>query len=311
MKYLGVDIGGTAVKLGIVDEHGVILCKGSYDVNFDNYKTPIIETVLSSVDLFLEQNHQLMEEIIKIGVSATGQIDSYLGKVIGVGGNIENWDQTPIKTMFEEKYHKHTTVVNDANCMIIGEKWIGSAKGKEHVIGITIGTGVGGGIIVNGDILLGNVGIAGELGHFSINQNGLLCGCGNKGCYEMYASTTALVKIVKERYHTLNILEPIDSINGTLIFQYVANKNDLVCAIVDQWLTTIAVGLVSLTHVFNPEMIVIGGGVSSQEELFLQPIRKKVLAGILPKFKEHLEINGATLGNDAGLIGAVYYAIKH
>ncbi|MEG0276819.1 MAG: ROK family protein [Coprobacillus sp.] len=311
MKYLGVDIGGTAVKLGIVDESGKILCKDNYDVSFDHYKTPIIETVLKSIDLFLKDNHESIENIEKIGVSATGQIDTNQGKVIGVGGNIDNWDQTPIKAIFEDKYHKHTTVVNDANCMIIGEKWIGSAKDKDNVIGITIGTGVGGGIIINGDILLGNVGIAGELGHFSIDHKGVQCSCGNVGCYERYAATTALIKMVKAQYDELDIKESIEEINGKLIYDYVHNHNEKITAIVDEWLDNIAIGLVSLTHIFNPEMIVLGGGVCQQEELFLKPIRQRVLEKAMPRFKEHLEITAAKLGNDAGLIGAVYYAMKH
>ncbi|MEG0591714.1 MAG: ROK family protein [Coprobacillus sp.] len=311
MKYLGVDIGGTAVKLGIVDEVGNILCKASYDVSFDQYKTPIIDTVLKSIDLFLKENQETIEHIEKIGVSATGQIDTTQGKVIGVGGNIANWDQTPIQEIFERVFQKKTTVVNDANCMIIGEKWIGSAKDKNQVIGITIGTGVGGGIIVNGEILLGHVGIAGELGHFSIDRNGIECSCGNVGCYERYAATTALIKMVKDKYNDLDIKESIDDINGKLIFDYVHNGNKKIADIVDEWLDNIAAGLISLTHIFNPEMIVLGGGVCQQEELFLKPLQQKVLDKVMPRFKEQLEIKAAKLGNDAGLIGAVYYAIKH
>lgn len=309
MKYLGIDIGGTAVKLGIVDEQGNIIFKNSYDVCFDNYRTSIIETVLNSIDIFLNENKVLLDDIEKIGVSATGQIDTGQGKVIGVGGNIENWDQTPIKQILEEKYHKDTTVVNDANCMIIGEKWIGSAKGVSNVIGITIGTGVGGGIIVNDEILLGHVGIAGELGHFSIDRSGVKCTCGNSGCYERYAATTALVRMIQEHYDQLGIKESIDEMNGKLIFAY--HDNPIIADILDEWIDNIAIGLISLTHIFNPEMIVLGGGVCQQDELFLKPLRTKILNKVMPRFKQHLEIKAAQLGNDAGLVGAVYYAIKH
>ena len=311
MQYLGVDIGGTAVKLGIVEETGNILYSDSYDVNFDGYQTPIIETVVKSIHLFLKKHQVNSKEISKIGVSATGQIDTKKGSVIGAGGNIINWIGVNIKERLEKEFNIYTTVVNDANCMIIGEQWKGAATNKQNVIGITIGTGVGGGIIIDGNILLGNVGIAGELGHFSIAKDGVTCTCGNKGCYERYAATTALVRMIKEKYDTLDIKEPIDAINGKIIFEYGHAGNQKVLSILDEWLDNIASGLVSLIHIFNPESIVLGGGVCAQEELFLKPLKEKVFAKAMPRFKEHLEIKSALLGNNAGLVGAVHYAIEH
>lgn len=311
MNYLGVDIGGTAVKLGVVGETGDILCSDSYDVSFDGYQTPIIETVSKSITLFLNKHQVDIKELSKIGVSATGQIDTKQGSVIGAGGNIINWIGVNIKERLETDFGLYTTVVNDANCMIIGEQWKGAAVNKQNVIGITIGTGVGGGIIVDGNILLGNIGIAGELGHFSIAKDGVMCTCGNVGCYERYASTTALVNMVKEKYDQLDIKEPMESINGKLIFEYGHIGNKEILLIIDEWLDNIASGLISLIHIFNPEIIVLGGGVCTQEELFLKPLKEKVFAKAMPRFKEHLEIKSAVLGNNAGLVGAVYYAIEH
>ena len=197
MKYLGIDIGGTSVKLGLVTDKGKILASDNYEVAFDNYKTPIFETVKKSIERFLKDNSINKNELMGIGVSATGQVNSNTGVIVGVGGNIKNWCNTEIKKELEEIYNLKTTVINDANSMVIGEQWIGKAKNYKNIIGITIGTGVGGGIIVNSNVLLGNIGIAGELGHFSINSNGKVCTCGNICCYEQYASMTALIKNVK------------------------------------------------------------------------------------------------------------------
>lgn len=306
MNYLGIDIGGTAVKLGIVTEDGTITITHTKDVAFDCYETPIIETVMVAIDELLNAFTIDVNTLKGIGVSATGQIDVATGKVIGVGGNIKNWCDTMIKQELESRYHLKTTVLNDANAMILGEAWLGAAKGKGNVVGITIGTGVGGGIIVNHQILHGKLGIAGEVGHFSIDQDGLRCTCGNTGCYEQYASMTALVKKVEAERAHLNIPSDI-TINGRYIFDELRIGNAQIKPIVEQWIEQIGKGLVSLTHLFNPEVIVIGGGVSKQDDLFIQPLCAYVISHVMKKFKEDLRLVAATLGNDAGLVGAVYY----
>lgn len=309
MYYLGVDIGGTAVKLGLVNEQGKIIVGSSAQLNFDHYQTPIMDTVLKSIHELFEKTDEQASDLAGIGVSATGQIDTEHGTVIG--GNIESWIGVNIKEIMESEFHCPVTVINDANSMIIGEQWIGAAKGIQNVIGITIGTGIGGGIIVDGNILLGSRGIAGELGHFMIMEDGIPCACGNAGCYERYAATTALIRMVQEAYDDLNIKEPKEEINGVLIFDYVRKGNPGVCAILDEWMDHIAAGLISLVHIFNPSCIVIGGGVCRQEGFFMMPLKEKVLAGVMPCFREGLDIQSAVLKNDAGLIGAVYYTMLH
>ena len=312
MMYLGIDIGGTAVKIGIVSEKGKILTSSSFDVAFDKYETPIIETVKKGIDIFLNYNKIVPKMLSGIGVSATGQVDSNIGSIVGVGGNIKNWCGTEIKKEIESIYNIKTTVVNDANCMVIGEQWIGKAKGFKNIIGITIGTGVGGGIVVDSKVLLGRIGIAGELGHFSINSQGKKCTCGNLGCYEQYASMTALVNMVKEKYEKLIGIEVSkEEINGKLIFQELEKGNPDVQAIVNEWIENIGKGLVSLTHIFNPEIILIGGGVSKQEKLLIEPLRKYVLSNTMSKFASDLKIESAELGNNAGLVGGVYYNISN
>lgn len=307
--YLGIDIGGTAVKFGLVDEDGTMVSKVSeYPVRFDNYETPIIETVVKSARLFMEANNKDFTEIAGIGVSATGGINSKLGIVEGSAGHIKNWEGTNIKARLESEFGVNTEVLNDANAAALGEMWKGAAIGKENVVVMTIGTGVGGGIIVDSKILLGRKGFAGEIGHIPVNVDGEDCSCGNKGCIEHYGSTSALVRNVKEAVISGEI-KGIEAgkVDGRLIFKEVAAGNDTVKKYVDEWISYISATLVGLVHIFNPEMIILGGGVSRQKELFVDKVRERVLHGVMSNFAIGLTVEAAKLGNDAGIIGAVRF----
>ncbi len=309
--FLGIDIGGTAVKMGTVDENGTILLSYEASVAFDHYDTPILQTVLKESEKFLKDNKIDPMDLRGIGISATGQIDVPKGIVAGSGGNIRNWEGSDLKEAFTQKYRLPVTVVNDANCVALGEKWIGSAKNAKDVIVLTIGTGLGGGIIVNDQILLGRAGFGGELGHFSIHMQGEPCTCKNRGCFEQYASMTALVRSVGKYCEAAapGCLKD-RPVNGRTIFEAVAGGDAAITRIVDTWIQDISAGIVSLVHIFNPELVIIGGGVSTQEELFIAKLREKVLEAVMPNFKQGLTLRAATLGNNAGMIGAVYYLIQ-
>ena len=277
--YLGVDIGGTAVKLGLVDETGRVLRRAERSVSFDGYKTPILDTVQRAIRDFLAED---APKIAGIGVSATGQIDSRRGVVAGTCGNF------PV------------TVANDANCMQLGEVWAGAARGYTDVVGVTLGTGVGGGILTGGRLLEGARGLGGELGHFRLHAlDGVACTCGAIGCYERYAATTALVRGAQRT--------GLDAPDGRTIFEAAAAGDARTQAVLNHWINEIAQGLAGLVHIFNPQLILIGGGVSAQQALLIDPLAEKVRASIMPAFAEGLEVKAAALQNDAGLVGAVYY----
>ncbi len=298
--YLGVDIGGTAVKLGVVDAFGHVGIMDEVSVSFDNYQTPIMDTVSGAIDRFLQKNDIEKAQLAGVGVSATGQVDSAKGLVAGTCGNLPGWSGTDIRARLEKQLALPVTVANDANCMCLGEVWAGAAKGYTDVIGVTIGTGVGGGILAGGKLLEGRRGLGGELGHFPIHaKDGVKCTCGNIGCWERYASTSALVRAAKTMDKTLE--------NGRVIFEAAHQGRADVLALLAGWTDEIAAGLIGLTHIFNPQIILIGGGVSLQQELLIEPLRKKVMSGVMPAFAEGLELRAASLGNDAGLVGGVYY----
>ena len=299
-QYLAIDIGGTSAKLGLLNETGAVLRKTEAGVAFDGYQTPILTTVLEAADRFLTTEGIDPASLAGIGVSATGQIDSRKGTVVGTCGSLPNYIGSPIKEKLEEKFHRPVTVANDANCMCLGEVWVGGAKGYTDVIGVTIGTGVGGGILTGGRLLEGARGLGGEMGHFRLHaENGLLCTCGAVGCWERYASTTALVR-------GAHAIDP-KLTDGRAIFAAAEAGNPLVLDLIDRWTDEIAQGLAGMVHIFNPQLILIGGGVSAQEKFLIEPVAAKVRRWIMPAFAEGLEIRAAQLHNDAGMVGAVYY----
>lgn len=302
--YLGIDIGGTAVKLGLVTEEGQVLLRAETSVSFDGYRTPILDTVRAAAAKLLAESRAAGYEPAGVGVSATGQIDSSQGIVAGTCGSLPGWVGAPIKDRLEADYHLPVTVANDANCMCLGEVWVGAARGCTDVIGITIGTGIGGGILTGGRLLEGARGLGGEMGHYRTHAlDGVDCTCGAKGCWERYASTTALVRAAKA-------MDP-ELCDGRAIFAAAQAGRCDVLALLDRWTDEIAQGLAGMVHIFNPQRILVGGGVSAQKTLLIEPLERKVKAAVMPAFAEGLTLTAATLQNDAGLVGAVYYLLHH
>jgi glucokinase len=241
-----------------------------------------------------------------IGVSATGQIDVHTGTVIGVGAHFGNWLGSNIKAMLEEAFSLPVTVINDANAAALGEQRYGGARGKENALVVTIGTGVGGGIIESGRLIQGRRGIGGEIGHYIVDFDGEPCPCGNRGCFERYASTGALVRRFAGNDVLLDILNvAAEEVNGRVIFEHLDDPR--VFQAVDEWMDCIAFGITGLIHVFNPEIVLIGGGISREEERFIRPLREKILKKAMPRFAEGLAVEAAALGNNAGLLGACAY----
>ena len=296
---LAIDIGGTAVKMGLIDRDYSIAARHQASVCFDNYKTPILTTVIREAKIFLEREGAAIEGI---GVSATGQVDDRLGILIGSDGKIPGYEGSRIKDDMEAEFGVPVSALNDANAAALGECTAGRARGVQNALMITLGTGVGGGIVLDGRIFGGTRGIAGELGHFTLYQDGMDCTCGKRGCYERYASTTALVRRAKQAAGE-------EELDGRAIFSRAKEGDPVMLSVLDAWMDDIAAGITGLVHIFNPEIVLIGGGVSAQEELLIAPLRKRVLSGTMPRFSEGLRVESAILANDAGLIGAARFLL--
>ena len=294
---LSIDIGGTAVKMGLVDHEGAIHARHEASVCFDHYQTPILTTVIREAQAFLARESAQIEGI---GVSATGQVDDRAGAVIGTNGKIPHYEGAQIKRDMEAAFGVPVFALNDANAAALGECFAGRAKGVQNVLMVTLGTGVGGGIVLGGKIFGGTRGIAGELGHFTLYQDGPRCPCGKRGCFESYAATTALVRRAKEATGEADM-------NGRIVFSRAADGDQAMLAVLSAWIDDIAAGISVLVHIFNPQMVLIGGGVSAQEALLIAPLRERVLRSVMPRFAECLQLEAATLGNDAGMIGAARF----
>lgn len=296
MKVIGLDIGGTAVKYGLLDENGVILELGEFPTEAEKGVENLFKNICGVIDKYLS------DDILGIAVSGTGQIDGTIGKVIGGNPIIPGWIGTNLVEKLEDRYKIPAVLENDVNCAALGEKWLGAGKNSENFVCLTIGTGIGGGIILNGDIFRGDTYVAGEFGHIQIVKNGEECLCGKKGCYERYASATALVKMVKEKTGK--------TLNGKEIFELEKSGDKEIKEIVDRWIDYFTDGLSTIAYIFNPPLVVIGGGVTKQGEYLLNRILVSLDSKLGINYKKNLKIKFAELGNNAGILGAEYLLLK-
>ena len=286
MNILAIDIGGTMIKYGLVSSDGKIL-------STDKIKTESskgLNNILNKIDNIFKRYKE--NNPVGIAVSGTGQINGMIGKVIGGNPIIPNWIGTNLVKILEEKYNLPAVLENDVNCVALGEKWIGAGKDLSNFICLTIGTGIGGGIILNNQLFRGENFVAGEFGHILIK----------KGEFEQFASTTALIRLVKERTGK--------TLNGKEIFDL--EKKEIVeyQEVISEWIENLTDGLSSIIYCFNPANIILGGGVIGQGEPLINRIKNSLFKKIGPQFKEKLNIIQAKLGNNAGMIGASYLLLE-
>lgn len=286
MNILAIDIGGTMIKYGLVSSDGEILSTDKIETEAEKG----LENILNKIDNIFKRYKE--NNPVGIAVSGTGQINGIIGKVIGGNPIIPNWIGTNLVKILEKKYNLPAVLENDVNCVALGEKWIGAGKDLSNFICLTIGTGIGGGIILNNQLFRGENFVAGEFGHILIK----------KGEFEQFASTTALIRLVKER--TGKIL------NGKEIFDL--EKKEIVeyQEVISEWIENLTDGLSSIIYCFNPANIILGGGVIGQGEPLINRIKNSLFKKIGSQFKEKLNIIQAKLGNNAGMIGASYLLLE-
>ena len=300
-NYLGVDIGGTFIKLGIVDDAGNVSMRREVPIDRSGSKT-VMETLMQGIDDLLADSGFGADAFEGIGVSAAGCINTTKGCVAENGGNVPNWSFTSVTGPLTERYGIGATIANDGNCVALAEAWIGAAQGIRDVICVVLGTGVGGGIISGGHLIEGSHGFGGEIGHFPTHADLLMTGEKKWGShYETFASTGALVRRA--------LTSGKDWLNGKEIFEAASSGDADALGILDGWTTEIAAGITGLVHIFDPAVVLIGGGVSAQEELLVKPVRAKVLETVTPDMAAELQVKAAALGNSAGMVGAVKYFI--
>ncbi len=306
MFYLGIDLGGTFIKGGICNEKGEILVQESIPTQVQAGNCKIVENICTLARFLCVKLKIKLTDCRGMGIGVPGMIDSSSGEVI-FAGNL-GFDNFNLKNAVMQELKIPVVIANDANVAALGEAKFGAGKNYKDSVLITLGTGVGGGIIINGKIFAGNRSAGAEIGHMIINVNGNQCTCGLKGCYEAYASASALIKLTKEKMeqNKNSVLWNVglDKIDGATAFKY-ASIDETAKQIVEEYLDYVAVGLVNVANVFRPQIILLGGGISNEGDNLVIPLRERLNKMIFAGDKgPKVELSVASLKNKAGLLGA-------
>ena len=319
MYRIGIDLGGTNIAAGLVNEEYRIVAKASTPTMPERGADAIISDIAALCRKLCEDNGLKLSDIAAIGIASPGAIDAAAG-VVKYANNLPFRD-LPITAMVSEKTGiKDVRVENDANAAAWGEAVAGAAKGTENSVMITLGTGVGGGIIIDGKVYGGFNGIAGELGHVVIEYNGRPCSCGRRGCWEAYSSATGLINMTKEKLAECEasgrktimteLVAKKGKVSGLTAFDAMRQGDAAGTEVVDMYIGYLSCGLINMVNIFQPEVISIGGGISNEGqslvEAILPLIRKEQYGGNLQPLTD---IRIATLKNDAGIIGAALLSV--
>lgn len=312
MYYIGIDLGGTGAQAGIVTEKGEIIAKGSVPTQAKaGYEAIVKDMAELTLEVIKEANISL-DEIKCIGIGCPGSIDDKNG-VVYYSNNIEMSD-APVCAEMQKYIDKPVYIGNDANCAALGEYFALNDDSIEDFVAITLGTGVGGGIIIDKKLYTGYNGIAGELGHIKLVLDGEKCSCGRTGCWEAYASATALVRQTEQaaKDYPDSLVAKMVAENGgkgsgKTSFMAAREGDEVGQMVVDNYVKYVSEGLVDIINIFQPNVIAIGGGVSKEGDNLLNPIKEYIKGksygeGTVPG----VEITIAKLGNDAGIIGAAF-----
>lgn len=308
MKYLGIDLGGTNIAAGIVDEKGNILIKGNTPTQPLRPIEEIVKDIAALCKKLISASDISEDEIKEIGMGCPGTVDAEKGIVV-YSNNIPI-KHIPIRKMLEEYFpYKNIKLENDANAAAYGE-YIINGDNADSFVFITLGTGVGGGVILNKKIYRGFNGVGCEPGHITLISGGEQCTCGKQGCWEAYASATALINQTKtaiEKNADTAMREWVEKngkVSGRTAFECAKEGDETALGVVRNYIRYVADGIVSIVNVFQPESIVIGGGISKEGEYLISPIREYVIRNEFNKYMKKTKISAATLFNDAGIIGA-------
>ncbi|WP_456274048.1 ROK family glucokinase [Bacillus sp. AK031] len=313
-KWLvGVDLGGTTTKLAFINHYGEIIHKWEIPTDTSENGKNIIIDIAKSIDHHLAELDESKEKLKGAGMGAPGPIDMAKG-IIYEAVNL-GWEKnTPLKDLLEVETGLPCVIDNDANCAALGEMWKGAGNGAKDIVAVTLGTGVGGGVITNGDIVHGSKGAAGEIGHITVMpEGGFQCNCGKKGCLETVASATGVVRLAlealeesKEQSVLRSSLETEGAISAKQIFDAAREGDTLAVSVVDRLAFYLGLAIANLGNALNPEKIVLGGGVSRAGDVLLRPVDKYFQTFAFPTVASSTAISIATLGNDAGVIGAAW-----
>jgi len=312
---VGVDLGGTNIKAGVCDESARVLTKLSITTEAQRGPERVLDRIAEAAGLAAEQAGLSLARIGAVGVGAPGTIDFDAG-VVTIAPNLPGWQDVPLRAGVAQRLGVTTIIENDANAAAFGEYWVGAGAKADPMVLLTLGTGVGGGIVIGGQLLHGASGAAAELGHLIVRFGGRQCGCGNRGCLEAYASASAVAARFREAIeggaesvlaHRVRAGEEITS-EG--IYRAAVDGDGLCQRIIEETGVLLGYGIVSVVHALNPQRVVLSGGMIGAGAMLMEPVRRTVCEMAFPLSQKPLEVVFATLGGDAGFIGAAGCALR-
>ncbi len=314
MFRLGIDLGGTNIVAGVVDEEYKIIAKASCKTAVPRPESDICDSMAAVALEAIEKAGITIKDVESVGIGVPGAVNPETG-VIEYSANLffHNWK---VVEMMQERLNTTVKIENDANAAALGEYLAGSAKGAKNAVAITLGTGVGGGIIIDGKIYSGSNYAGAELGHMVIVKDGKECACGRKGCWETYASATGLINLTKKKIlsekpefsYMLKLCDgDIKNVSGRTAFDAMRAGDPIAAQVIEEYIGYLATGLVNIINIFQPDILCIGGGISNEGENLLAPLRTVVENERYTKHNDkQTVICKCSLGNDAGIIGAAY-----
>jgi glucokinase len=314
LLILGIDLGGTKILSSVINPQGEMLSRDHSITPAAEGPEGVIQAILQSAERACEGAAIATDRVAAVGIGAPGLADTEAG-ILYTSPNLPGWKDVPLRDIIQEKFKKRAFLINDGNAAALGEYYFGAAKGVAHFIYVTISTGIGGGIIIDGKVLNGSKGMAGEIGHMTIADEGPPCRCGNRGCWEALASGTALAKAARKRIETgvdttiLSLADgKIESVTAQTV-QSAAEKGDPVAhQLISQTAYYFGVGLANLINIFNPEMIVIGGGLSNMGDRLLKPAYEEAGRRAFQRMYRSVRFVKASLGRNCGVLGAAAFA---
>ena len=303
LMYIGVDIGGMSIKAGVVDDDGKIVAKCAVPTPC-NDENAFCEAMLDCINEAIKKANVNKDEITSIGIGSPSAVERENGVLL----RAENigYERIEARSFLQEKLGNIPVFVdNDANCAALGEYY--KSKKSDSFIFITLGTGIGGGIILGGKLFLGSNGAAGELGHIVTRAGGRLCNCGREGCWEKYGSVTGLIQTTTEHKNEIKSLPEGDRISGRTAFDLARKGDEGAIRVRDMWIEDVAIGIVDIINIFQPNEIVIGGAISAEGDTLINPIREYAMGHAFCADTIGIpEISASVIGGDAGIIGAAF-----
>lgn len=315
--YVGIDLGGTNIVAGVVDENYNIIHKASVKTNRPRPEKEIADDMAKVALQAIAEANLTIDDVEWIGIGTPGIANSKDG-IIEYSCNL-GFDNTPMVKYIQEHINKPVYVENDANAAAYGEYVAGAGKGHNSLVCITLGTGVGGGVVTDGKILTGFNYAGAELGHTVIEVDGVQCSCGRKGCFEAYSSATGLIRMTKEAMEKDKnssmwdlVRERNNKVSARISYDAMRLGDKSATEVVDKFTKYLAVGLTNVINIFQPEVLCIGGGVCNEGDALLNPVKEIVAKEVYTRNSpKNTEIVIAKLGNDAGIIGAAFLGCAH